>query len=811
MELQGQYHLGLVILSYFVAVLASYTALDLAGRVTAANGSARKLWLVCGAIAMGSGIWSMHFIGMLAFHLSIPARYEYGIVLLSYVIAVLSSGIALYVVSRESLRLHSLLGGGLLMGAGITAMHYVGMAAMRLDADLTYDPLLWGVSAFIAVGASMAALALAFYFRSARSRLYLYGKLGSGFIMGAAIAGMHYTGMYAARFRTDAELGVHAGHATNANGLAYVVALAALIVLGFVLLAAVFDKRLASQSARLTESEQQFQSLFDNNSDAVFSMDAYGNLIGVNPAVEAITGYPPSHFKGRTLTDIAADNREKALYHFYRMLEGRSEKYELTIVRRDGQTVELSLHLVPISIQGRVVGAYCLARDMTESKRAERRMHHLAYHDELTGLPNRRSFMDAVDERLAAGIDGSGQFALFSVNLDRFKSFSHMVGHTVGDKLLRSFAERFRESAGRSGDGAIPARMGGDEFACLVFLHTEEEAARVAAELIRLDRPFVIDGREYHLAASVGYALYPLHGADGESLLKKAQTALDHAKKRGGSQTRVYDATMEDALERKLEIEEGLRKAIERGELLVYYQPQVELKSGALIGAEALVRWKHPDKGLVPPGQFIPVAEETGLIKPIGEWVLREACRQAKAWQDAGHPPITVSVNLSNRQFEEQHLAQTVGDVLAECGLDPSYLELEITESMAMDVMRTLPALENLKGLGIQISIDDFGTGYSSLSYLKRFPIDKIKIDRSFVQDIAHPSESDTAIVSAIVAVAHHLKLKVIAEGVETAEQLEFLRQQRCDLLQGYYYSPPVPADRFEQLIRDFPGRSTPA
>lgn len=433
-------------------------------------------------------------------------------------------------------------------------------------------------------------------------------------------------------------------------------------------------------------------------------------------------------------------------------------------------------------------------------------MHHLAYYDELTGLPNRRSFMDALEACLHSGRSAQESVALFCLNLDRFKSFSQTAGHKVGDQLLQSFAERLRGVT--DGCDFIPARMGGDEFAYMAVLCTEGEAAAIASKMNQPDTPVVIGGLEFHLSASIGYALYPKDGTDGESLLQKAQTALDSAKRRGGNRAYAYDAAMEAAANRKMEIESGLRKAIERGELDVHYQPQVELKSGALVGAEALVRWKHPVQGYVPPSVFIPVAEETGLIKPIGEWVLRSACMQAKAWQAAGYAPITVSVNLSNRQFEEQHLPETVGAVLSECGLEPNYLELEITESMAMDVTRTIQALQGLKKLGIGIGIDDFGTGYSSLSYLKRFPIDKIKIDQSFVRDIANANDdNDTAIVSAIIAIARHLQLKVVAEGVETQEQFDYLQREQCDMLQGYYFSPPVPADRFESLLREYGSR----
>jgi diguanylate cyclase (GGDEF)-like protein/PAS domain S-box-containing protein len=593
---------------------------------------------------------------------------------------------------------------------------------------------------------------------------------------------------------------------TQLVALSFVIAV--LFILGFVIAAFLIDKRLASKPAPLATNARNLHSLFDNNSDAVFSLDANGDVVGVNPAVAVMTGRPSAAFLNRPFAEAAQIDPEKAISLLDRTLKGDPQKFDVFFERPEGYTVELAFHLVPISEGKRIIGAYCLARDMTESKQAERRMRHLAYYDELTELPNRRSFMDALEACLTARTEPDSVLALFCLNLDRFKSFSHLVGNSVGDKLLQSFADSFRDSVGGIGRDVIVSRLGGDDFACLIPLRDEEEARAVAKRLIRLDRPFAVDGREFHLSASIGYALHPLHDGDAEALLKKAQTALDHAKKRGGNHEQIYDVSMEAAIHFKLEIENGLRKAIERGELTVHYQPQVDLKNGDLIGAEALVRWAHPEKGLIPPGLFIPIAEETGLIKPIGEWVLREACRQAKSWQDAGFPPITVSVNLSNRQFEEQQLPETVGAILSEYGLEPGSLELEITESMAMDVVRTIPALTNLKGLGIQISIDDFGTGYSSLSYLKRFPIDKIKIDKSFVRDLADPDENDTAIVSAIVAVAHHMKLKVIAEGVETADQLEYLRQQKCDMLQGYYFSPPVPPLEFERFMDSFFSRS---
>lgn len=582
---------------------------------------------------------------------------------------------------------------------------------------------------------------------------------------------------------------------------------AALLVIAIALTVVLCNKRFAIRLARLTDDGPSFQTVFDHHADAVFSLDANGRLLGVNAAAEAITGRASADFLHRPFSEVVQLEPDRAQTLFGNALAGVPQKFEIAYIRADGNAVELSFQLVPVSRDARIVGAYCMASDRTESRRTERRMHHLAYYDELTGLPNRRSFMDVLENSSRTRAESGVSFALFCLNLDRFKSFTHTVGHATADKLLQSFADRFRRAVGELGSDAFASRLGGDEFACLAFVPSGETAGMAADRLVRLDEPFTIDDREFHLSASLGYVLHPIHDGNGEVLLKKAQTALDHAKKRGGNQAHLYDAGMDEAIHRKLEIENGLRKAIERGELRVHYQPQVELESGRLIGAEALVRWAHPEKGLVPPGQFIPLAEENGLIKPIGEWVLREACRQAKEWQDAGYPPITVSVNLSNRQFEEQHLAETVSAVLTEYDLKPEYLELEITESMAMDIMRTIPALTNLKGLGIQISIDDFGTGYSSLSYLKQFPIDKIKIDKSFVSDIADSDENNSAIVSAIVAVAHHLKLKVIAEGVETADQLEYLREQKCDMLQGYYFSPPVPAGEFERLMERFVSR----
>ncbi|MBZ0094583.1 MAG: EAL domain-containing protein [Sulfuricella sp.] len=431
---------------------------------------------------------------------------------------------------------------------------------------------------------------------------------------------------------------------------------------------------------------------------------------------------------------------------------------------------------------------------------AEKHIRHLAYNDPLTELPNRMQFMDMLNQTIDRARDRGQTFALLFLDLNRFKNVNDTLGHDVGDRLLIAAGRRIRRSV-RSGDSV--ARFGGDEFTVLLEDLASATVASVASQKIclALATPFEIDSHEIYVSASIGISVYPADGMDGNTLLKHADSAMYLAKK-NNSGHEFYESGMEATISENMLMEGALRRAEERNELLVYYQPKTVLATGALSGMEALVRWKHPELGMISPAGFIPLAEETGLIVSIGAWVLRTACTQAKIWADAGMP-LAVAVNLSGVQLRQRNFVDSVRAVLAETGLDPAHLELEITESVLMEQAKeTLSTLHQLKEIGVQLAIDDFGTGYSSLSYLKRFPVDTLKIDRSFVSDVTSDPD-DAALVTGIIALAHSLRLKVVAEGVETEEQRDFLVRCDCDFIQGYLLSQPVPPEVFEREILD--------
>ena len=421
----------------------------------------------------------------------------------------------------------------------------------------------------------------------------------------------------------------------------------------------------------------------------------------------------------------------------------------------------------------------------------------------MTDLPNRSLLLDRLSQALAQAERDSTQVAVLFTDLDRFKIVNDTLGHPAGDELLRQVAVRLR-SALREGDTI--ARLSGDEFVILLPRISEaRDAARVAAKALGMvTAPFTVFGHELHISSTIGVSLFPKDGADPETLLKHADTALYQAKDRGRNQYQFFDARMNAHAQERLLLENGLRRAIERGEFVLHYQPQIDLQTNAVTGVEALIRW-HPEQRMVLPGEFIPIAEETGLITEIGEWVLRTACRQAREWEAAGLPPVRMAVNLSIRQLRRRGFPARVRAILRETGLAPQRLELEITESSLMvDPEQIIKTLHELRGMGIQLAMDDLGTGYSSLAYLKRLPLDRIKIDRSFVRDIPEDPD-DVAIVQAILAMARQLKIRVVAEGVETPAQRRFLRDHRCEEAQGYAFSRPLPAEACADFLAKTP------
>jgi len=447
-----------------------------------------------------------------------------------------------------------------------------------------------------------------------------------------------------------------------------------------------------------------------------------------------------------------------------------------------------------------VVRTRQLVLSIEQRKQAEDRIRHLAYHDALTGLPNRALMQDRLGAALAQARRHNRMLALLFLDLDRFKQINDVEGHAVGDHVLQGVAERLK---GIVRDADTVARVGGDEFTVLLpEISLAQDAVSVADRILQdLRQPVTVDHREFHATTSMGIAFYPDDAEEADSLLRCADIAMYRAKEQGRDNYQFHTPAMSAQLAERLTVENDLRRALERNEFVVYYQPQVDIGNQQIVGVEALVRWQHPSRGLMLPAEFIPVAEDSGLIVPLGEWVLRTACAQAKAWQEAGLPAVPLAVNLSGRQFQQRNLAAMVDRALKETSLEPSYLQLEVTESVVMhDMDFTVATLDKLKAMGIQIAIDDFGSGHSSLNYLKRLPIDLVKIDRSFVRDL--PTDlSDVAIVGSVVAMTRELNLKVVAEGVETEEQLAFLKDRRCDVAQGFLFSRPVPPDTIERII----------
>ncbi|OEH85613.1 hypothetical protein BHU72_02095 [Desulfuribacillus stibiiarsenatis] len=438
--------------------------------------------------------------------------------------------------------------------------------------------------------------------------------------------------------------------------------------------------------------------------------------------------------------------------------------------------------------------------EITDHKLAERNLKHLIHHDQLTGLPNRILFHDRLTQAIIQAKRRNTKLFLLMFDLDRFKLVNDSLGHAVGDKLLQSVAKRMEKSLC---NGETIARISGDGFAMILENVSDTNNIRTFADNIieNLSCPYLIQGNELYISSSIGISVFPDDGSDYDTLIKNADIALHQAKDRGSNTYQFYTYDMYSKNAKRLKLESDLRKAIDYQQFEVYYQPQMDAKSCQMIGMEALIRWHHPDIGLITPAEFIPVAEETGMIIAIGEWVMKEACKQTKKWHDMGYKPIKISVNLSPKQFQQEKLVESVAQILASTGLEANYLVLEITESISMyNIEFVIRTLEELNKLGIQVSIDDFGTGYSSLLYLKKFPIQSLKIDRSFINDITRDAD-DAAIALAVIAMAHSLDLKVIAEGVETEEQLQYLKQNSCDNFQGYLMGKPVPANQFEQFF----------
>lgn len=680
--LVSQYNQILVVISFVVAILAAYTALNMAGRVAGSQGIAARIWLAGGGVAMGIGIWAMHFIGMLAMDLAMSMSYDVAITALSMAIAIGSSMFALWLVSGEQLRLRRLLPGAFVMGTGIVAMHYTGMAALEVSPGIVWDKTWVALSVVIALAASLVALWLTFRLRYEAAQVALM-RLGAALTMGIAIAGMHYAGMKAAQFPVTTHM--H-HHGINGSWLAVLVSVVALSILAITLLVSMLDARLQARTTLLASS-------------------------------------------------LAEANRELA---------------------------------------------------------------QLALHDTLTRLPNRILLEDRLSQAINKADREGTHFALMFMDLDGFKAVNDAYGHVTGDKLLVAVTKRLLLPL--KGQYTL-ARIGGDEFVLLVEVSGPDDAASLANALVRaIDSPFSVDPYELVVTVSIGIALYPHDGKTDREMMFNADAAMYHTKHVGRNGYHFFQPSMNTLAQTHLQLMNDLWMAVERDELRLHYQPKFHAPAGPILGFEALLRWEHPKQGLLTPDVFLQLAEKTGLIISIGNWVINEACRQLRAWHIQGHTNWSMAVNLSTLQFEQPSLVNTVLDCLALHQLPPESLILEVTETTAMNNPdESVRVLTELTNAGVKASIDDFGTGYSSLLYLKRLPACELKIDRAFVKDLSGESD-DATIVSAIVALAKTLNLKVVAEGVETEAQQAFLTELGCNMLQGYLLGKPVSAQAVEEL-----------
>jgi len=548
--------------------------------------------------------------------------------------------------------------------------------------------------------------------------------------------------------------------------------------------------------------------------DAVLSTDIAGYVTYLNPVAERMTGWPRQEAVGRQFADvfriIDATTRDPARNPMDQAVQ-LDRIVGLTpnclLVRRDGRETAIEDSASPIHDRGgQVIGAVIVFKDVSEVRAMSMQAVYLAQHDFLTDLPNRMLLNDRLTQAVSLARRRGLSLAVLFLDLDRFKHVNDSLGHVIGDTLLKSVARRLATCV-RSSDTV--SRQGGDEFVVLLseIKHADDAAASAQKIIAALVAPHEVADHQLHITVTIGISIFPADGRDAETMIKCADTAMYHAKESGRNNYQFFEPAMNArAVERQC-IEAGLRRALARHEFVLHYQPKIALESGVMTGAEALIRWVHPERGLLPPGDFVPIAEDSGLIVPIGQWVLREACRQARAWIDEGRRPLAVAVNISAVEFRDPRFLENVRTVLDDSGLAPRYLELELTESSLMQhAESSARVLQALKDIGVQVAIDDFGTGYSSLSYLRRFPTNVLKIDRSFVQEIS-ADPIGTSIVTAVISMGKSLGHRVIAEGVETAEQLAFLQSQQCGEGQGYYFSPPLVAEQFVRLLDvDRPG-----
>ncbi|MGG0727526.1 putative bifunctional diguanylate cyclase/phosphodiesterase [Bacillus paramycoides] len=562
---------------------------------------------------------------------------------------------------------------------------------------------------------------------------------------------------------------------------------------------------LVEQKNELYHNQQMFKSLYEHHPDPIFTLDLYGNFLNVNNAGTTLLGYQTNELLNQPYYSLMyEEDLEEIITAFHHVKKGKSISLEIRAYHKNRDIYYLNVTAVPIFLKEHISGVYLMIKDITETKQQQEQINFLAYHDTLTELANRRSFHQQLEKAIIRAKTSKRPFAVMFLDLDRFKVINDTLGHRIGDLLLIAVAKRLERI---STPNMKLARLAGDEFTILIEDYKKDKDVQKIADMIvvSMNEPFEIENQHLQISSSIGIAIYPEAGEDPLSILQHADMAMYEAKNKGKNGSSLYTKELYKKMERKARIEKDLPLALVNKEFFLVYQPQVDITTNKIIGAEALIRWKHPLLGEISPCEFVPIVEETPQVIPLGHWVLRESCRQLKLWQTLGYKDLKMSVNLSAKEFQQDQLLENIAHILKDIGVDPKYVTLELTERIAMiDEKETLLRLKQLKEYGIQTSIDDFGTGYSSLAYLSIFPIDTLKVPREFTQLADHRAE-ERAIVSTILSLANTLNLSVIAEGIETEKQLKFLQKNNCRYMQGYYFSKPLGSKQFIKFLQKTP------
>ncbi len=774
-----EHDLRLVALAALVCGLASLTAVHLLHHAPRSVGSRQGLWLGIAAISTGFGIWATHFIAMLAFAPSLPTGYNVALTILSLLAAVSLTGVGFCVALMPG-RVWAGLGGAV-VGGGIATMHYTGMAAFEVAGTIAWDPVLVTVS--ILLGAVLGALSL---FMGLKDHTMRRKLIGAG-LLTLAICSHHFTAMGAAAITPDPSIEL-SSLALQSEWLAIGVAFISLVILLLAVAALSLDLR---ERRREALEMERMRDLTDAAVEGLVLCKGE-TIVSVNQSFARLANLAPEQICGRELAACLPNaKRREALFAV------AGQAIEADLLDGDGTLIPVELITRQITYNGELHNVVAF-RDLRDRRNAEAQIRYLAHHDPLTGLDNRASFDQRLNREIKLHRRTGQQLALLCLDLDGFKDVNDLYGHSAGDQLLQHIAQQFSSVLA---EDHMLARLGGDEFAIIVPQATDPaQVGQLAESLLKsLKGPDTDKTPAGVVSVSIGIALYPSDARDRTELLSSADTALYRAKAEGKGAYRFFEAGMGAQIRERRSIEHDLRHAIDNDELRLVFQPQAQVDTGEVLGFEVLLRWTHPVRGSVSPSIFIPIAEESGLILKIGEWVLREACREAVGWMR----PLNVAVNVSALQLSSDGFVELVRSILEETGLSSKRLEIEITETaLIRDPNRALLALQKLKTLGVNIAMDDFGTGYSSLSNLQAFPFDKIKIDRSFIQAV-HTKPQAAAIVRAVLGLGRGLGLPVIAEGVETAEELSFLGLEGCTEAQGYLVGHPAPIHELSSLICD--------